>query len=80
MKAKIYSDRGLLLPKTPLPSMLFLEFVRDYNSVNKVPISLTIKEFDVCEDFSEFLLISINGTRDTRKLYSIAMEYINANC
>ena len=80
MKAKIYFDRGLLLPKTPLPSMLFLEFVRDYNQVNKVPISLTIKEFDVREDFSEFLLISIDGTGDTRNLYSIAMEYINANC
>ena len=47
MKAKNYSDKVLLLPKEPLASMLFLEYLGDYNKLNKLPISFTIQDFDV---------------------------------
>ena len=46
MKAKNYSDKVLLLPKEPVVSMLFLEYVWDYNKLNRISVSFTIQDFD----------------------------------
>jgi len=79
MKAKNYSDKVLLLPKEPVASMLFLEFVRDYNKLNKVPVSFTIQDFDVWNNsFDELFLINVNETVDWEFCFK-AVEYINAN-
>ena len=79
MKAKNYSDKVLLLPKEPVASMLFLEFVRDYNKLNKVPVSFTIQDFDVWNNsFDELFLISVNETMNWEFCFK-AVEYINAN-
>ena len=79
MKAKNYSDKVLLLPKEPVASMLFLEFVRDYNKLNKVPVSFTIQDFDVWNNsFDELFLININEKVNWEFCFK-AVEYINAN-
>ena len=79
MKAKNYSDKVLLVPKEPVASMLFLEYVRDYNKLNKVPVSFTIQDFDVWNNtFDELFLINVNETV-SREFCFKAMEYINAN-
>ena len=79
MKAKNYSDKVLLLPKEPVTSMLFLEYVRDYNKLNNVPVSFTIQDFDVWNNsFDELFLINVNETVN-REFCFKAMEYINAN-
>ncbi len=79
MKAKNYSDKVLLLPKEPVASMLFLEYVRDYNKLNKVPVSFMIQDFDVWNNsFDELFLINVNESV-AREFCFKAMEYINAN-
>lgn len=83
MKAQYCFDKGLLVPKEPLASMLFLEFIRDYNKDNKHRISFTIKDDEVSNDpFEEFFLIRVTKMRITgmcREFYIDAAEYINAN-
>ena len=79
MKAKNYSDNVFLLPKEPVDSMLFLEYVRDYNKLNKVPVSFTIQDFDVWNNlFDELFLINVNETVTWEFCFK-AVEYINAN-
>jgi len=79
MKAKNYSDKVLLLPKDPVASMLFLEYVWDYNKLNKVPVSFTIQDFDVWNNlFDELFLINVNETVTWEFCFK-AVEYINAN-
>ena len=79
MKAINYSDKVLLLPKEPVASMLFLEYVRDYNKLKKVPASFTIQDFDVWNNsFDELFLINVNETVTWEFCFK-AVEYINAN-
>ncbi len=82
-KAQYCFDKGLLVPKEPLASMLFLEFIRDYNKENKNRISFTIKDDEVSNDlFEGFFFIRVTKMRMTemfREFYIDAAEYINAN-
>ena len=79
MKAKNYSDKVLWLPKEPIALMLFLEYSRDCNKLNKVLVSFTIQDFDIWNNsFDELFLINVNETVSTEFCFK-AVEYINRN-
>lgn len=74
---------SLLVPKEPLPSMLFLEVIRDYNREYSHKITFTIQDYNETGDGieGEFFLIHVylRRTAMDKEFYIDAAGYINAN-